>query len=78
MKVIIDTDAPEGYEIAEVSDAKNLAMDIVQDVIDHVFWLNGAEEPDDMRKMEGHHSIRAADKIVEALITAGWRPTEDE
>lgn len=73
---IIDVSAPEGYEVAETTAAKDIAMDIVQDVIDHCFWLCGEEEPDDTRKMQGHDAIEAADKIVESLIKAGWRPTE--
>jgi hypothetical protein len=72
---IIDVSASEGYEVAETTEAKNIAMDIIQDVIDHCFWLNDAEEPDDLKEMQDQDAISAADKIVEALIKAGWRPT---
>lgn len=72
---IVDVSAPEGYEVEETSYAKERAMDIVQEVIDHCFWLTDSEEPEDMRKMEGLDAISAADRIVETLIAMGWRPT---
>lgn len=78
MKVIIDTDAPAGYETAEVSDAKDIVMDIVQEVIAECFLICGSEEPDDTREMHGYDAIESAHNIVEALIKSGWRPTEDE
>lgn len=76
-RVVIDTSAPKGWEAQETTDAKNLVMDAVQEALDHVFWMSGAEEPDDTRKLEGHDAISVADRVVEALIEAGWRPTEE-
>lgn len=75
-RTIIDVRALEGMEVAETSEAKDVAMDIVQDALDHAFWLCDSEEPDNLKEMQGHDAISVADKIVESLIGMGWRPTE--
>lgn len=71
---IVDTDAPFGYEVAETSEAKDIAMDRIQGVIDHALWLGNVVDEDEV-DMQGHDAISVADEIVEALIEAGWRPT---
>lgn len=76
MPEIIDISAPEGYEVAETTEAKDLVMDLVQDAIDHWLWYGGMEEPDDYEKAGGQDAISVADRIVESLIEKGWRPTE--
>ena len=75
MREIIDTDATEGYETSEVSDAKNEVMDLFEwraDLFDYTF------DPDaDEMIVNVRDSIRTADVIVELLIGMGWRPTKE-
>ena len=62
---IIDTSTqglPPGYETEETSQAKNTAYEILE--YDYI--------PD------SGDAITAADRVVEALIKAGWRPTVEE
>lgn len=62
---IIDTsteDLHPGYETGETSQAKNTAYEILE--YDYI-----ADSGD---------AITAADRVVEALIKAGWRPTVEE
>lgn len=51
-----------GFEAEETSEAKNIAYEILE--YDHI--------PD------SGDAITAADRVVEALIKAGWRPTVEE
>lgn len=68
---------PEGYEYAEVSDAKDVVMDIVQDCIEHWLWYGGVEYPDDDQNHLGNDAISVADKIVEELMKRGAVIPED-
>lgn len=70
---IIDTTAPEGYEIMEVSAAK----DAVADRFYEEKWDVDPSEEDADQAPYGIDVIAAADDIVETLIKAGWRPTVD-
>ena len=63
----IDVTPPEGYEVEEITHAQDIAYDIIQDAYD---WL-GVGVGEDYAD-----SIAVADRIVEALIAAGWRPTD--
>lgn len=61
---IVDVTAPSGYEVAEVTAAKDLVYDVLWDNLD---------------VMAGAGNILfVADHIVEKLIAEGWRPTEKE
>ncbi|MCR6647811.1 MAG: hypothetical protein NVV70_06585 [Cellulomonas sp.] len=60
--VITSVDAPAGYEVAAVSDAKTVVADLLgQDYGGY----------DDHPALD---TIEAADRIVDRLIAAGWRP----
>ena len=52
-------DLPAGYEASETSEAKAVAFDHLEGV-----YISDSGE-----------AITAADRVVEALIEAGWRPT---
>lgn len=58
----ITTDLIPGFEAEETSTAKSLAFDVLE-------WTYVPDSED---------AITAADRVVEALITAGWRPTVEE
>lgn len=61
---IIDITAPSGYEADEVTAAKDLVYDVLWDNLDVT---------------EGTGNILfVADRVVDALIAEGWRPTERE
>ncbi len=51
-----------GYEAEETSEAKSIAYEILE-------WTYVPDSGD---------AITAADRVVEALIKAGWRPTVEE
>jgi hypothetical protein len=55
----ITEDLPTGYEAEEASEAKSIAYEILE-------WTYVPDSGD---------AITAADRVVEALIKAGWRPT---
>ena len=55
----ITTDLIPGFEAEETSTAKSLAFDVLE-------WTYVPDSGD---------AITAADRVVEALIKAGWRPT---
>ena len=58
----ITADLVPGFEAEETSEAKNIAYEI----------LERTYVPD------SGDAITAADRVVEALIKAGWRPTVEE
>ena len=58
----LDTTAPDGYETAEVSAAKTLVGDILG--TDFGGYDNGDLD-----------TLAAADRIINRLVAAGWRPT---
>lgn len=58
----ITTDLVPGFEAEETSTAKSLAFDVLE-------WTYVPDSGD---------AITAADRVVEALIKAGWRPTVEE
>ena len=60
--VQLDTTAPDGYETAEVSAAKTLVGDILG--TDFGGYDNGDLD-----------TLVAADRIINRLVAAGWRPT---
>jgi hypothetical protein len=60
--VQLDTTAPDGYETAEVSAAKTLVGDILG--TDFGGYNNGDLD-----------TLVAADRIINRLVAAGWRPT---
>ena len=60
--VQLDTTAPDGYETAEVSAAKTLVGDILG--TDFGGYGNGDLD-----------TLVAADRIINRLVAAGWRPT---
>ena len=59
---LLDTTAPDGYETAEVSAAKTLVGDILG--TDFGGYDNGDLD-----------TLVAADRIINRLVAAGWRPT---
>lgn len=59
---IIDITAPSGYEVDEVTAAKDLVYDILYD---ELYVIEGS-------------ALAAADQVVDRLIEEGWRPTEKE
>ena len=58
----ITADLVHGFEAEETSEAKNIAYEILE--------LTYVPDSGD--------AITAADRVVEALINAGWRPTVEE
>ena len=72
---IIDTTAPEGYEVAETTLAKNTVMALLDDLGNPAC----TEYPKLDETGDGlvviPDIIGMADKIVEKLIAMGWRPT---
>jgi hypothetical protein len=62
---IVDISAAEGFEVEEVSNAKDLVMDLF-------FTEDWGIPISDDGPVE---PITIADTIVETLIDAGWRPT---
>lgn len=58
----ITADLVHGFEAGETSDAKNIAYEILE-------WTYVPDSGD---------AIMAADRVVEALIKAGWRPTVEQ
>ena len=60
--VQLDTTAPDGYETSEVSAAKTLVGDILG--TDFGGYDNGDLD-----------TLVAADRIINRLVAAGWRPT---
>lgn len=58
----ITTDLIPGFEAEETSTAKSLAFDVLE-------WTYVPDSED---------AITAADRVVETLIKAGWRPTVEE
>lgn len=68
---VIDTAADPDYEVPATTAAKDSVYGLVYDVYsyydindEHPLWSDSFDE------------IALADKIVEKLITLGWRPTE--
>ena len=59
---LLDTTAPDGYETSEVSAAKTLVGDILG--TDFGGYDNGDLD-----------TLVAADRIINRLVAAGWRPT---
>ena len=59
---LLDTTAPDGYETAEVSAAKTLVGDILG--TDFGGYADGDLD-----------TLVAADRIINRLVAAGWRPT---
>ena len=59
---LLDTTAPDGYETAEVSAAKTLVGDILG--TDFGGYATGDLD-----------TLVAADRIINRLVAAGWRPT---
>lgn len=59
MRNVIDITALPGYEVEEVSAAKTEAVDIM-----HQEMIE-----------EGNDFLHIGDRIVESLISMGWRPT---
>ena len=73
MREIIDTEAPEGYEVEEVSRAKNEVMDLFE-------WrgdLFDFEYAEGCTRAIVKDSIETAEVIVEMLLKMGWRPTKE-
>lgn len=66
---IVDTSAPAGYEVPEVSAAKDEVTDRVRDLLEYhdVDIETAYTTPRD--------PIHEADVIVEKLLELGWRPT---
>ncbi len=66
---IVDTTAPAGREVPEVSAAKDEVAEAVRDLLEY----HGV----DIETAYGTNAgpISAADKIVEHLLALGWRPT---
>ncbi|KZM78411.1 hypothetical protein [Cellulosimicrobium sp. I38E] len=66
---IVDTSAPAGYEVPEVSAAKDEVAEAVRDLLEY--------HDVDIEAAYGTNAgpISAADKIVEHLLELGWRPT---
>ena len=62
---LLDTTAPDGYETAEVSAAKTLVGDILG--TDFGGYDNGDLD-----------TLVAADRIINRLVAAGWRPTIED
>lgn len=60
-----DGTAPDGYETAEVSAAKTLVGDILG--TDFGGYATGDLD-----------TLVAADRIINRLVAAGWRPTVDD
>ena len=58
----ITADLVPGFEAEETSTAKSLAFDVLE-------WTYVPDSGD---------AITAADRVVEALINAGWRPTVEQ
>lgn len=75
MREIIDTEAPEGYEVEEVSRAKNEVMDLFEWRGD-LFDFEYDSVLGDTRAVV-KDSIETADAIVELLLKIGWRPTKE-
>ena len=61
----LDIDAPDGYETSEVSAAKTLVADILG--TDFGGYDNGDLD-----------TLVAADRIINRLVAAGWRPTTED
>lgn len=62
---VVDITAPEGFEgfeVQEVTEAKDLVYDVLWD------WNYSI----------GGSLISLADQVVEHLIGLGWRPTEED
>lgn len=57
---VVDITAPKGFEVQEVTEAKDLVYDLVYDSL---YVIEGS-------------IITLADQVVEQLIESGWRPTE--
>lgn len=68
----LDISAPEGFEVAETSEAKTEVTDILSDMLSWWDHDTGEEECSNPE----WDTISTADKIVERLIRMGWRPTE--
>lgn len=66
---IVDTIAPAGYEVPEVSTAKDEIAAAVRDLLEYHL--------DDVETVYAtpRDPIHEADVIVEKLLTLGWRPT---
>ncbi len=66
---VVDTSAPAGYEVPEVSAAKDEVAEAVRDLLEY--------HDVDIEAAYGtsRGPISAADKIVEHLLELGWRPT---
>ncbi|MHA7617419.1 hypothetical protein ACX12M_02760 [Cellulosimicrobium cellulans] len=66
---IVDTAAPAGYEVPEVSAAKDEVAAAVRDLLEYHL--------DDVETVYAtpRDPIHEADVIVEKLLTLGWRPT---
>ncbi|MDQ8040530.1 hypothetical protein RDI86_01530 [Cellulosimicrobium sp. XJ-DQ-B-000] len=66
---IVDTSAPAGYEVPEVSAAKDEIADRVRDLL-------GYHDVDiETAYTTPRDPIHEADVIVEKLLALGWRPT---
>lgn len=66
---VVDTAAPAGYEVREVSAAKDEVADRIRDLL--AYHLDDAETV----YATPRDPIHEADVIVEKLLTLGWRPT---
>lgn len=73
-RMIVDTDAPAGYETEEVSAAKEIALEVVSEAMEAVCDF-GDMDAHPEGYPEGSDPIHVAGVIVTALIDAGWRPT---
>lgn len=67
----IDVVRPEGFEAPETSAAKNIAAEYIRDAYDALGVIDSVGE----EELGDQDEIDVADRIVENLIAAGWRPT---
>lgn len=64
---VLDITAPAGYEVSEVSDAKDIVLGELYYLIDDLGSYHIPEDSD---------LLKYADRIVSVLIDSGWRPTK--
>jgi hypothetical protein len=69
----VDVSAPEGFEVPEVTAAKDAAMQVITDGLG-VLGID-LDDDDFEYPTQDADPISMADSIIEGLIAAGWRPT---